>query len=323
MSFNFVFVFLIYFNSKRRSLSVLNNDDDRRNSHHHLMLPPSHLTNSSSNRSRSRSPHPSLHHHHHHHHASSSSSLLNKNSSSSPPSPSHLTSSSRKHNSPNIKSSTSDTSKNSSHPSAPPPPPLPTGLPSVPHPPTFGSLDPLTLSIIERQRLSAAYTSLYGSISQPNNFFPGNIDPTAIRNNSPSNLFPIVDSSTMAAALMQREHFLNTLRQQQEQIIGRDRAAVTSAAKSSKSSTINMLKTEQKSPKMNAEEISRISPKPRTSPGSHSSTSSSSESSKKIKHSKHEQEASSLPIPTNSGNTEVILKEKSNVELASAVSNTI
>jgi hypothetical protein len=269
------------------------------------MLPPSHLTNnnnysSSSNRSRSRSPHPSLHHHHHHH---SSSSLLNKNSSSPPP---PLHSSSRKRNSPNMKS---DISKNSSHP----PPPI------IPLPPTFGAFDPLTLSIIERQRLSAAYASLFAAASQPNNFFPGNLDGTTFRHNGSSSLFPNLDSSSqMTAALMQREHFLNSLRQQQEQI-ERERAAIASINKSSKSiPTIHPpVKTEQTSPKVSIEEPPRISPKVITSPGSHSSTSSSSSSSKKVKHVKREKELSSP-----NENTEITLKEELNIESTPSIPTT-
>ncbi len=268
------------------------------------MLPPSHLTNnnysSSSNRSRSRSPHPSLHHHHHHH---SSSSLLNKNSSSPPP----LHSSSRKRNSPNMKSNLSDSSKNSSHP----PPPI------IPLPPTFGAFDPLTLSIIERQRLSAAYASLFAAASQPNNFFPGNLDPSTFRNNGSSSLFQNLDSSSMTTALMQREHFLNSLRQQQEQI-ERERAAIASINKSSKSiTTQNHLKTEQTSPKVSIEEPPRISPKVVTSPGSHSSTSSSSSSSKKVKHVKREKELSSP-----NENTEIKLKEELNIESTPSIPTT-
>ncbi|UJR34194.1 hypothetical protein I4U23_021600 [Adineta vaga] len=262
--------------NKKRSSSVLNNnDDDRRSSsHHHLMLPPSHLTNpnySSSHRSRSRSPHRSLHHQHQHHHHHSSSNVSNKTSSSSPP----LHSSSRKRHSPNVKSSAlSDISKTSLHPSS--------GLPSIPLPPTFGALDPLTLSIIERQRLSAAYASLFnaGTNSLSNNFFPGNLDSPAFRTNGSSNLFPNLDSSAMTAALMQREHFLNSIRQQQEQINERERAATSSLNKSSK---ISSVKPERTSPKTASDESSRISPKVSTSPGSHSSTSSSSRSSKKLK----------------------------------------
>ncbi|CAF3356111.1 unnamed protein product [Rotaria socialis] len=324
--------------NRKRSSSVLNNDDDRRNSHHHLMLPPSHLTNNNysssssaaANRSRSRSPHPSLHHHSSSS-SSSSSSLLNKNStnssSSSPPSSSsssHLSSSSRKRNSPNMKSNLSDNSKNSSHPPLPLPSSLPpAGLPPMSLPPTFGSFDPLTLSIIERQRLSAAYASLFAVAPQPNNYFPGNIDPTTFRNNGSSNIFSNVDSSAMTAALMQREHFLNSLRQQQEQTIERERAAVASINKVSKSLTSNGLKTEQTSPKTNSEETSGISPKLGTSPGSQSTISSSSESSKKLKHVKREKESPSLIVPSaTTANTETILKEESNVELTPSFSTT-
>ena len=145
------------------------------------MLPPSHLANanysSSSNRSRSRSPHPSLHHQHHHH----SSNFLTKTSSSSPP----LHSSSRKRHSPTMKSANiSDISKSSS-----------SGLPSLPLPPTFGALDPLTLSMIERQRLSAAYASLFNAAasSSSNNFFPPNLDSSTFRPNGSPNFFPNVD----------------------------------------------------------------------------------------------------------------------------------
>ncbi|CAF0973654.1 unnamed protein product [Adineta steineri] len=286
--------------NKKRSSSVLNsNEDDRRNSHHHLMLPPSHLTNnnnnnySSLNRSRSRSPHPTLHHHNHH-----SSNFSNKNSSSSPP----LHSSSRKRNSPNVKSNNnnnniSDSSKTSHS--------LP-GLPPVSLPPTFGAFDPLTLSIIERQRLSAAYASLFNSATNPqsNNYFPNNFDPSQFRNNNnnSSNIFPNLDSSAMTAALMQREHFLNSLRQQQEQIMERERAAaISSLNKISKQPKI-----EQLSPKINTEET----PKVATSPGSHSSTSSSSlsstSSSKKIK---REKDSSSSSPPTIE-NSKIKLKEE-------------
>jgi hypothetical protein len=297
-----IFLF-IYFNSRKRSSSVLNDDDRRNSHHHHLMLPPSHLTNnnysssSSSNRSRSRSPHPSQHHHHHH----SSSSLLNKNSSSSSSPPS----SSRKRNSPNVKS---DPSKTVSHP---------------PPPPTFGSFDPLTLSIIERQRLTAAYASLFANASQPNNYFPVNIDPTIFRNNGSSSLFPNLDSSSMTAVLMQREHFLNSLRQQQEQI-ERERVAVASINKISKPPTtttnINPLKLEQTSPKILIEEP----PKVATSPGSHSSTSSSSSSSKKVKHVKREKESSPSPsIPSTNENIELTsVKEESNIEITPSISTT-
>ncbi|CAF4832240.1 unnamed protein product [Rotaria socialis] len=257
--------------------------------------------------------------------------LLNKNStnssSSSPPSSSsssHLSSSSRKRNSPNMKSNLSDNSKNSSHPPLPLPSSLPpAGLPPMSLPPTFGSFDPLTLSIIERQRLSAAYASLFAVAPQPNNYFPGNIDPTTFRNNGSSNIFSNVDSSAMTAALMQREHFLNSLRQQQEQTIERERAAVASINKVSKSLTSNGLKTEQTSPKTNSEETSGISPKLGTSPGSQSTISSSSESSKKLKHVKREKESPSLIVPSaTTANTETILKEESNVELTPSFSTT-
>ena len=284
------------------------------------MLPPSHLTNnnyssssSSSNRSRSRSPHPSLHHHHHHH--SSSSSLINKNSSSSPPllhSSSSSSSSSRKRHSPNIKSNLSDNSKTSSHP---PPPSI------VPLPPTFGGLDPVTLSFIERQRLQAAYASLMAAASQPNNYFPGNIDPNTFRNNGSSSLFPNLDSSAMTAALMQREHFLNSLRQQQEQI-ERERAALNSLNKTSKPVPLTATpKVEQSSPKQQqqpVEEPPRISPKVATSPGSHSSTSSNSSSSKKCKHVKREVKSPSPIVSPTNENSEVKIKEDLNVEPTTA-----
>ena len=248
-----------------------NVDDDRRTTHHHLMHPPlSHATNSinySSNRSRSRSPHRSIHQHH-----SSSSSLLTKTSSSSSSSPpSH--SSSRKRSSPHIKS---DNSKNSSHPPSP----------LIPLAPTFGALDPLTLSIIERQRLSAAYASL------TNNFFPSNIDAAAAAMYRPN-----VDSSAMTAALMQREHFLQSLRQQQE-FIERERAAVASMTKSS--SKVNQHKIEQ-----------ITSPKPAVSPSS-TSNSSSSSSSKKVKHVKREHDSSSpsATVPSTKENIEITPKEE-------------
>ncbi|CAF1485485.1 unnamed protein product [Adineta ricciae] len=267
------------YDNKKRSSSVLNNDDDRRSSSSsHLMLPPSHLANanysSSSNRSRSRSPHPSLHHQHHHH----SSNFLTKTSLSSPP----LHSSSRKRHSPTVKSANiSDTSKSSA-----------SGLPSLPLPPTFGALDPLTLSMIERQRLSAAYASLFNaaSNSSPNNFFPSNLDSSTFRPNGSPNLFPNLDSSVMTAALMQREHFLNSIRQQHEQINGRERAAPASMSKTSKPSS----KPEQ----ITTDETPRVSPKVSTSPGSHSSTSSSSRSSKKVKREKDSPSPSTENIET-------------------------
>lgn len=318
-----IFIFINFLIFRKRSLSVLNNDDDRRNSHHHLMLPPSHLTNnnnnnysSSSNRSRSRSPHPSLHHHNNNnnnHHHSSSSSLLNKNSSSPP------SSSSRKRNSPNVKSNISDTSKNSSHPPLlPPPPPIPS------LPPTFGTFDPLTLSIIERQRLSAAYASLFAAASQPNNYFPGNLDPSTFRNNGSSNLFPNLDSSAMTNALMQREHFLNSFRQQQEHIERERTAAIISANKTSKSITsINPPKTERTSPKNSIEEPPRINTKVATSPGSHSSASSSSSSSKKFKHVKREKQSSSPSIPSTNENTELAsVKEELTIQSTPSISTT-
>lgn len=285
------------------------------------MPPPAHLTNNhhssslSSNRSRSRSPHPSLQHHHHHH---SSSSLTNKNSSSS--SPPLLHSSSRKRFSPNIKSNPSDTSKAlSAHP-----------LPIVPLPPTLGAFDPLTLSIIERQRLTAAYASLFAGVPQANNYFPGNIDPAAFRNNGSSSLFHNLDSSAMTAALMQREHFLNSLRQQHEHL-EHERAALTALSKvskppppppppSSSSATVNLPKTERISPKNSTEDAPRISPKVSTSPGSHSSTSSSS--SKKVKHVKREHQSPSPSAPPTNESTEIKLKEESNVEATPPMTTT-
>jgi hypothetical protein len=166
--------------------------------------------------------------------------LLNKTSSSS-----------RKHHSSNI----SDDSKTSLH-----------SLSS-----TFPNFDPLTLSMIERQRLSAAYASLFASASQANQFFPTNIDPTLFRNNKSSNLFPNLDSSAMTAALIQREHFLNSIRlsqqQQHEQIIGRE----------SRTTGNN-----------NATQIHKASKTNKAiSPTSISSTS----SSKKIKHIKREEQS--------------------------------
>jgi hypothetical protein len=126
-------------------------------------------------------------------------------------------------------------------------------------------------------------------------------------------MFPNLDSSAMTAVLMQREHFLNSLRQQQEQI-ERERAAIASINKISKSTTINPPKIEQTSPKTSIEETPRISPKVSTSPGSHSSTSSSSSSSKKIKHVKREKKSPSPSVPSTNENTEITLKEEPNVE---------
>lgn len=183
-------------------------------------------------------------------------------------------------------------------------------------------MDPLTLSIIERQR-SAAYASLIAATSQPNNYFPGNIDLASFRNNGSLSLFPNIDSSAMTAAFMQREHFLNSLRQQQEQIIERERAAVASISKTSKSLINNVTKTEQMSPKTNPEEIPRKSPKVGTSPGSHSTTSSSSESSKKIKHVKRDKESPSPTAPSTAmANNENVLKEESKIESTPTVSIT-
>lgn len=296
-------------NEKKRSSSVLTNvDDDRRNGHHHhhAMHPPSsHGTNStnySSNRSRSRSPHRSIHQH------NSSSSLLNKTSSSSCSSPPSHSSSSRKRLSPHMKSD--NNSKNSSHPPSP----------LIPLPPTFGAFDPLTLSIIERQRLSAAYASLIANASQTNNFYPANIDPTTIyRPNGTSNVFTNVDSSAMTAALMQREHFLNSLRQQQE-FIERERAAVASMNKNiSKSSISNQQKIEQiTSPKNSIDDSIKPSPKPAISPSSHSSTSNSSSSSKKVKHVEREQDSlsPSATVPSTKENFEITPKEESNIQSA-------
>ena len=175
------------------------------------MLPPSHLTNS--NRSRSRSPHRSVHPY--------PLSMNVQNKSSSPPP-------SRKRTSPTVKSTPMENNqKTPSH-----------------FAPTFAGLDPLMMSMIERQRFSAsaAYASLFGappgSANVPSNFLP-------------PNLFAHLDaSSAMSAAMMQREHFLNSLRtSHQEQVL---------------------------STKKSTEESSRIiNPRKVTeSPGSHSSTSS-------------------------------------------------
>ena len=197
------------------------------------MLPPSHLTNS--NRSRSRSPHRS------HHPYPLSMNVQNK--SSSPPLP-------RKRTSPTVKSN----------------PPENNHKPSPHFPPAFAGLDPLTVSMIERQRLSAAYASLFGVPPGSGNV-PGNF--------LPPNLFAHMDaSSAMSAALMQREHFLNSLRtSHQEQVLS------------------------SLSTKKSSEESSRISPKVATSPGSHSSTSSSS-SSKKSSHVKRLKSSSSPTLST-------------------------
>ena len=179
------------------------------------MLPPSHLTNS--NRSRSRSPHRSVHPY--------PLSMNVQNKSSSPPPPP-----SRKRTSPTVKSTPIENNhKTPSH-----------------FAPTFAGLDPLMRSMIERQRFSAsaAYASLFGaplgSANVRNNFLP-------------PNLFAHLDldaSSAMSAAMMQREHFLNSLRtSHQEQIL------------STKKSTEESLRI--------------INPRKVTeSPGSHSSTSS-------------------------------------------------
>ena len=193
------------------------------------MLPPSHLTNS--NRSRSRSPHRSVHPY------PLPMNVQNK-SSSSPP---------RKRTSPTVKSTPMENNqKTPSH-----------------FAPTFAGLDPLMMSMIDRQRFSAsaAYASLFGappgSANVPSNFLP-------------PNLFAHLDaSSAMSAAMMQRDHFLNSLRtSHQEQVL--------SALSTKKSS----------------EDSSRISPpKVATSPGSHSSTSSSS--SKKSSHVKRLKSSSS------------------------------
>lgn len=271
------------------------------------MHPPSHLTNSnnssSSHRSRSRSPHPSLHHS-----SSSSSNLSNKNSFSPPSS-----SSSRKRNSPIIKSTQSDNFKTSSHSSS---------LPSVSIPPNFSGFDPLTLSMFER-RLPAAYASLFGVPPSANNFLLQNFDPTTFRSNGSSNIYPNLDSSSaMAAALIQREHFLNSLRlSQQEQNFERERAAVLAANKTSK---VNGIKIEQTSPKVSEESV-RISPKVITSPGSHSSASSSSQSSlsKKSPHVKRVKQSSSPSSATLSNeNQEITLKQESIVDSTPTISIT-
>lgn len=221
---------------------------------------------------------------------------MNKTSSSSSSPPlSH--SSSRKRTSPNIKS---EPSKPSLHPPS---------APIVPLPPNLGAFDPLTLSMIERQRLTAAYASLFAGVSQANNFFPGNVDPSTFRNHnnsSSSTPFPTLDPSAMTTALMQREHFLNSLRQQQE-LIEHERATHNSSTKSSSKSLTT--KSEQISPKISTEETPRISPKVSTSPGSHSSTSSSSSSSKKLKHVKREHSS-----PSTNENLDMKPKEESNHE---------
>ena len=143
--------------------------------------------------------------------------------------------------------------------------------------------------------------------SQPNNYFPGNVDPNTFRNpTNSSSLFPNLDSSAMTAALMQREHFLNSLRQQQEQI-ERERAAINSLTKA------------PKPPPPKTEQPIEDTPKVAASPGSHSSTSSSSSSSKKLKHVKREEgkspspNAPPPPPPTNE-NSEATMKEESSVE---------
>ena len=155
--------------------------------------------------------------------------------------------------------------------------------------------------------------------SQQNNYFPGNIDPNTFRNNGSSSLFPNLDSSAMTAALMQREHFLNSIRQQQEQI-ERERAALHSLHKTSKPVPLTAVpKTEQSSPKQVVEEPPpRISPKVATSPGSHSSNSSTSSSSKKCKHVKRETKSPSPTVSPTNENSEVTTKEESNIETTTA-----
>ena len=164
--------------------------------------------------------------------------------------------------------------------------------------------------MIERQRLTAAYASLFAGVSQANNFFPGNVDPSTFRNhtNSSSTLFPTLDPSAMTTALMQREHFLNSLRQQQE-LIEHERATHNSLTKSASKPSI--MKSEQISPKTSIEETPRISPKVTASPGSHSSTSSSSSSSKKIKHVKREHPSPSPSNPSTNENLDIKPKEES------------
>lgn len=189
--------------------------------------------------------------------------------------------------------------------------------------------------MIERQRLSAAYASLVGLPAGTNNFFPPNFDPTHLRPNASSSLFNNADSSSvMAAALLQREQLLNSLRfAQQHQNLERDRAAAATLASISSSSSssnkdkvskLNVTKTEQTSPKL-SEESTRISPKTLTSPGSHSSNSSSSRSSssKKSSHVKRVKPSSSpSPLPIPMENQETNVKQETAIELTPSVSVT-
>ncbi|CAF0835284.1 unnamed protein product [Didymodactylos carnosus] len=121
--------------------------------HPHLSYLPSHLTNnstSSTNRSRSRSPH---HNQNHKDQLKTAPSPLTANLSESP-----LTSSNKKQrNSPSVKSeSISTTPSRTGTDKQLLPPSLPPSLNPL-------GLDPLMLSILERQRVSAAYASLFSN----------------------------------------------------------------------------------------------------------------------------------------------------------------
>jgi hypothetical protein len=272
---NILFLFL---HSRKRSSVVLNNEDDRRRSHHHFLHPSSTNQPSPSNRSRSRSPH--------HHYATSQ--FRNKTSPSSP-----LSSLSREHSSSNIKP---DNSKISSH-----------LLPS-----SFPTFNPLTLSIIERQRLVAAYASLFSSASQTTNYFPNTCDPTIFLNQNSSTLFPNLDSSAMTAALMQREYFINSLRlsqqQQHEKMIERERPTVVNN-NVGQMNTTSKTKMERIS-SINNEEMAKTNPKDAASPLSNSSTSSSSKKSKYIERGKE-----SPSSPSSTQNPDLTSKEESTPSL--------
>jgi len=146
----------------------------------------------------------------------------------------------------------------------------------------FPPVDPLTLSIIERQHLSATYASLFASASHGKNFFPTNIDPMIFRNTNSPSLFTNFDPSGMTAALIQREYFLNSLRLSQQQQQHEHGTIVDNNNKTLKT------KFEQISP-TNKEETKRIRLEHATSPTSNSSISSSIKS----KHVKREKQSSS------------------------------
>jgi len=91
---------------------------------------------------------------------------------------------------------------------------------------TISTFHPLTLSIIERQRLSAAYVSLFTSLSQENNFFPRNFDPIIFVNDNSSNLFSNLDPSSMTNILIQHQHFIHSLSLSQQLNIQRERQTI-------------------------------------------------------------------------------------------------